>query len=33
VHIVCGLHVESNLQILLAVEHRRKGCREWPGMA
>ena len=28
---MCGLHVESNLQILTKEENRKKGNRRWPG--
>lgn len=30
--LVCGLHVETNLRVILAVENRRKGNRFWPEM-
>ena len=30
--IVCGLHVESNLQVIPELENIRKGNRRWPDM-
>lgn len=30
--IVCGLHVETNLRVILAAENLAKGNRQWPGM-
>ena len=30
--IVCGLHVEHNLQVIPAITNRRKGNRHWPDM-
>lgn len=29
---VCGLHCETNLQILPAAENIRKNCHVWPDM-
>lgn len=29
---VCGLHVETNLRVIPAIENRRKGNRHWPEM-
>lgn len=31
--IVCGLHVEHNLQVIPGVENSRKGNRHWPDMS
>lgn len=30
--VVCGLHVQDNLQIILTTENRAKGNRHWPSM-
>lgn len=30
--VVCGLHCETNLQVMPASENRRKGNRYWPGL-
>lgn len=30
--VVCGLHVQDNLQIILTTENRAKGNRHWPCM-
>ena len=31
-HIVSGLHVYNNFQVITAEENLRKNCREWPDM-
>ena len=32
VHVVCGLHTDSNLRVTTRVENSSKGCRWWPDM-
>lgn len=32
IHVVCGLHVEDNLQIALRVDNQKKSCVVWPDM-